>query len=399
MKKKWLLVGSLAFAQFFAKAQHTDSTSAERLRKTDIEFVYNQYMQDGSNSAVTGGIGTEELTVYGPAVHITETFGKNAINYTLGADVISSASTDMINDVMSSASAKDVRSYANAGYKINLKNQWELQTGLNFSIESDYTSFGGKIGISKESSDKMKTYAARLQLFFDDLRWGRINEQHLKPVSLIYPEELRFKEWYDVYRRNTYKLSVGYTHILNKRNTLGLFPEITLQQGLLATPFHRIYFANDSLAVEQLPKQRFKAALGIKLNSFVGGNMILKNSINTYVDDFGILGISLSHETAIKLNAAFTVLPNARFYNQKASRYFAPYMQHQPDEPFYTSDYDLSAFNTLTTGLGLKYSPFKYLRKRWMFNAMIFRYSYMHRSNGLEAHIISVSFAISVLKN
>jgi hypothetical protein len=391
MKKKFLIIGSLAFFHFLARAQPAKDSAQEKISKTEIELVYNHYIQDGNNSAVTGGIGTEKLTVYGPAINIKNTSGKHSLAFDLGTDIISSASTDKIDFVTSSASKRDARYHLNTTYeRALLKHNISVFGGLGFSIESDYFSIASKLGLSKEDKKHLRSFSAQFQIFNDDLRWGRINIEYFRPVTLIYPSELRYKEWYNTYKRNSYNFKLGFTQAINKKNVLGLFPEMAYQQGLLATPFHRIYFTDSTESVEQLPGKRFKAALAFRLNSFAGGNIIFKNTINGYADNFGILAFSIENETALKLKPELTLLPNARFYMQKGSPYFAEYREHKSDEEFYTSDFDLSAFQTYNIGIGLKYSPFKYLGKRLAFNTSLFRYNYMYRSNNLSAHIFSL---------
>lgn len=172
MKKRYLIFGSVAFFAFFAKAQTRDSTQ-QKINRTDVELVYNHYVQSGNNSAVTGGVGTEKLTVYGPAINIERSVGKNAISFNLGADIISSASTDKIDFIASSASSLDARSYLNASYERKFEKQkLSVYAGTGFSIESDYFSTGSKLGFLKESKNKLFTYAAEFLMFNDDLRWG-----------------------------------------------------------------------------------------------------------------------------------------------------------------------------------------------------------------------------------
>ena len=236
------------------------------------------------------------------------------------------------------------------------------------------------------------------QLFNDDLRWGRVNPGYYKPVRLIYPEELRFKEWYDEHKRNSYNLKLGYVKVINKRNVLAAYPELTYQKGLLATPFHRVYFSDGSLAVENLPNERVKGAIALKFNTFFRGNVIFKNIINSYVDNFGILAFSIENETAIKLKHSITLLPNVRFYTQQESDYFAPINQHEITERYYTSDYDLSQFETYHIGIGIKHSPQKYLSKKVLFNTIVFRYSFLYRSNNLSAHSISLALQTEFMK-
>lgn len=393
MKRKYLIIGGLVFSHFFVKAEVPQDTLLEKINRTDIELVYNHYIQDGNNSAVTGGIGTERLTVYGPGLTIKKTVGNNSMAFNFGADIITSASTDNIDTVMSSASRTDARSFANATCEHRFEKQnLTLYGGLGFSIESDYFSIGSKLGLVKEDKKKLRSYSVQLQVFNDDLRWGRLNPAYYRPVKLIYPVELRYKEWYNGYRRNSYNLKLGFTQALNQRNVIGIFPEITFQEGLLATSFHRIYFSDSTEVVEQLPQQRWKGALALRLNSFVGGRLILKNSISGYADNFGILAFSVENETAIKIKHDLVLLPDFRFYTQKGSTYFAPYGMHKSSETYYTSDFDLSDMRTYSAGMGLKFDPFKYLNNRIIFNGMVFRYNFLYRSNGLTAHILSIGF-------
>ncbi len=389
MKKKYLIVGTFAFAQFLAQAQSKKDSTYQRVDRLAIEAVYNHYVQDGNNSAVTGGKGTEQLTVYGPSVQIRKYKGKSTRSFQLGVDVISSASTDNIDYVKSSASILDQRVYGNFTLERSIpQKNLTLITGLGLSGESDYFSLSAKVGISKEDEEKGRSYSILLQAYRDDLRWI----QSLQPVKLIYPVELRYKEWYNTYLRNSYNLKLGFSQIINKRNIAGIYPELTYQEGLLATPFHRVYFTDGSVQVEQFPDQRWKGSLAIKLNSFIGGRVILKNSVNPYTDSFGILAISLEHETAVKLNPEFTLLSNVRWYKQRASMYFKPYEEHLPSETYFTSDYDLSDYYTYQLGVGAKYNPVGKPEKKWSSRSVLFRYNFLHRSNGLDAHMISVAF-------
>lgn len=389
MKTKYLALGGLAF--LFPTTQAQSESEEEQIDKSTIEVVYNHYIQDGNNSAVTGGIGTEELSVYGSSFSLTKQKTKYDFSFQLGTDIISSASTDNIDYVVSSVSSVDGRYYTNATYKRKFKSSdLVAYGGGGISVESDYVSISSKIGLTKTNQSQTRTYNLDFEMFNDDLRWGRRLGEWDK-LTLIYPFELRNREWYDVYKRNSYNLKFGLTQILNKRNILGFFPILTYQEGLLATPFHRIYFKDDSKGVEQLPQERLKAILGIQLNSFVGGQIILKNLLNLYRDNFGIEAFTIDHETLVKLNPALTISGNLRFYAQKGTIYFKPYGQHEPDAEFYTSDYDLADFQTYNVGLGLKYRPSNYKAKRLLFNLINFKYTYLNRTNGLAAHIFSLA--------
>ncbi|MEM6876914.1 MAG: DUF3570 domain-containing protein [Bacteroidota bacterium] len=393
---RYLIVGSLAMAHFIARAQQIANPVDQQINRTTIELVYNHYEQDGDNSAVTGGEGTEKLSVYGPSATINWQKSQHSFSLQIGADIISSASTDNIDSVVSSASIKDARSYGNLSYARQFKeSENSFYIGGGFSIESDYFSVAQKAGLLFKSPDLERTYKVELSLYHDDLRWGRLDDDSfLQPQFLIYPEELRTQEWYENFRRTSINLRTAYTQRLGNQNILGIFPELSHQSGLLATPFHRVYFEDGSVGVEQVPDQRLKAALGLRLNSALSDRTIVKHGIEGYTDNFGILGLALSHELSYRLSPDLIVGYSLRFFTQKGARFFRPFEEHELESEFHTSDYDLSTFNTYSGGILLKYSPLFFIGQNTYFDTITLRYRYLERSNRLSAHMISIAFVL-----
>ena len=123
----------------------------------------------------------------------------------------------------------------------------------------------------------------------------------------------------------------------------------------------------------------------------MGGNLILKNTVNGYRDDFGIVGLSFEHETALKLTPQWTLLPSVRLYTQQAAQYFAPYQTHDAAEEYYTSDYDLSGFQSYQAGLGVEYIPDANPSRKRSVSAISVEYLGYRRSDHLSAHIVSLT--------
>lgn len=391
MKRNYILAGSFLFLSLFTKAQKADSIfNKESVKKTEIEFLYNHYLQNGNNSAVTGGVGTEKLSVVAPQLSLLRTYkNSSSLFVKLGADVITSASTDRIDFVKSSASIRDARTHLNVVYSRPVKENATVSIGSGFSIESDYLSLPVSIGLQIADKKGLRNYGIDFQSYFDDLRWGRLSSS-FKPQKLIYPGELRTTPWFSEYRRNSYNLRLSFLQVINKRNRFGIYPELSYQQGLLATPFHRVYFNDGSLKVENLPNQRWKASMGLKVNSFIGGRVILKNALDLYHDSFAILALAFENETAIKINHALVLAPSFHIYTQSGSRYFAAYKAHTVNERFYSSDYDLSTMTTQKAGLAIRHNSIAKNGRRSRGTEI--SYSVFSRSNGLSAHIISCAF-------
>jgi hypothetical protein len=388
MKKRYVIIGLLA-SSLMASAQRTSSPFIKKkLVRTDVEALLSFYTQDNNHSAVTGGIGTEDLQVY--IQQYTININKDSVHiYHLdgGVDIISSASTDNIDFEVSSASKTDARSHINLGYSRLLKKTGAtIGANSGFSIESDYLSISGGLSAFIPDKKNQRDYSILLQSYFDDLRWGRF--ENGRPQKLIYPQELRSKNWFDHYRRTSVNLELGINQVINRRMTLGLYPGFVYQSGLLSTPFHRVYFSDNSERVETLPGDRWKFPVGIQLNSFIHTRYILRTSYRFFKDNFGILAHTVNVEVPIKLNAVITLTPFVRGYMQTASDYFQPYKEHDASAAYYTSDYDLSRFKSIKTGLGFRYAPFSQ-RGKTVWQAMELRYARYDRSDGLTSHMIT----------
>lgn len=394
MKKRYILFMMMALSQL-AKAQHalSDSTfKQKKLSKTSIELAFSYYQQDGNNSAVTGGVGTEKLSVYAVGTNIQHQFKQyNTLTTNFGVDIISSASTDKIDYRVSSASVLDQHVHTNIDYQRQIKNtNVKLGGSIGLGFESDYLAVPMQINCAYTEPSKMRSFQIGFAASFDDLRWGRFNEEH--QLKLVYPSELRYKDWYDTYKRKTIQLKFGFSQVINKKMLIGLYPEIIYQSGLLATPFHRVYFADNSLRVENLPKQRFRFPIAIKLHSFIGKRFILKTQYHFYIDNFGIIANAIELESVVKIIPQLSFAPFFRFYHQTAAYYFKPYMQHTIDEIFYSSDYDLSKFNSYKAGAGFTFYPINKKQKKANIEHVSLRYAYYYRSSKLQAH--SISFAV-----
>jgi len=391
MKKKYIVFGAVAFSSICGFGQQPVNYVKKKIAKSTIEVVYSQYIQNGDHSAITGGIGTEKLLVYEPEIIINKQVDSlNAYSVDVGIDVITSASLDNIDFVMSSASRVSKRGYLRLGYERTVKQNRNLSFGGSgyFSIESAYTSLGASLSAEYTSPDKSKAFSAELESYFDDLRWGRLNGE--RPLRLVYPVELRYREWYDEYKRRSFNLNLSYQQTINEKMVIAFFPGASYQFGLLATPYHRVYFKDSSERVENVPDKRFKIPLGVQLNSFIGRRSVLRVYYRFYKDDFGIIAHTLNTEFAMKLTPGWTLTPLLHLYTQTAASFFKPYEQHDPSQQFYTSDYDLSAFNSYEAGIESRFAGIGKGEKGFFCNVITLRYSYYKRSEGLHAHLITL---------
>ena len=390
----FILQASL-FISPYANSQTPDTLFTHKDRSVFADFALNYYNQDGDHSAITGGTGTEKLSVIAQNINVTiVTDSSHWLNMNLGVDVITSASTDNIDFNISSASRKDGRVHVAAAYGKFLKNDWTLEGRLSGSVESDYLSRG--IGATLNGKlNTMQSLKITSIYYYDDLRWGWYQEA--RGIRLIYPQELRGTQWFTNYNRHTYALGTQWNQIVNNRLQFALIADLVYQQGLLSTPYHRVYFQEqNNPKVELLPGSRLKIPLAIRINYHSPFDIVARTYYRYYTDDFDITAHTVSIEVPYQFNAAWTFYPFYRFYSQSASSYFAPFKQHVLSSTYYTSDFDLSQFNSHEIGAGIEFNYVsKSFKNKLSLESFGIRYGHYSRSDDLRANFISllVNFA------
>ena len=390
MKIKLFLWVILIFASALVFGQDTTKIYKKRvLETTEIDFLTSYYAQDGDNAAVTGGIGTEELT------DITATFvvsiplnDDDVLTIDAGISAYTSASSSNVDALNGPNESGPFQASTGASGSDSWKNLTGIyshssddrnkiwSTKISLSTEYDYFSAGFGGSYTQLFNEKNTSLSISGNIFIDT--W-----------NAIYPSELRsfadekdgsvanyvitgnqnyqpnFKEFSNE-GRNSYSLGLGFSQILHKKLQGSLAIDLIKQQGLLSTPFQRVYFSdiedsfidNFHLAddIERLPDNRLKVALGGRLNWYINERLVVKAFLRYFSDDWGISSLTASIELPIKISTKFTLYPSYRYYDQTAADYFAPYNKHLSTEQFYTSDYDLSKYSANQFGFGVSYT-------------------------------------------
>ena len=393
-----------AFSQSAIKKDSTKAVVKEEapayieksLSLDEINIVSSYYHQNGNHSAVTGGIGTELVTDISNGIDL-KFIGSDLDGYKytltagLGIDYHTAASSAYVNK-SGASSTGGTRVYPSINYSEENKKGTIKGIGLYYSAEYNYHSFGidanysKKIGHGGELSTKITAY-------FDK-------------VKLIYPSELRPITAQVVTSassgggansipsspRYTYTGSVAYSQIVNKNIQASLLLDAVAQNGLLSLPFHRVYFDDGTVHVENLPDLRFKLPVGFRLNYFISENIILRSYYRYYTDDWGITAHTASLEIPIKITPFFSVSPFYRYYTQTAAKYFAPYEVHTAKDTYYTSNYSYSAFSSNYFGVGIRTAPPGGVWKSAI-SSLEIRYGHYSQTTDLNSNIISVNFS------
>lgn len=403
MKNLFSLFIILFSATIFA--QDSTSTYKKRvLEAPEVDFLVSYYSQDGENAAVSGGIGTEKLTDFTPTIVVAIPLNDDdVLTIDAGVSAYTSASSSNIDPfdsdspadpfvASSGASASDLWAGGNFSYSHSSDDRNDIISAkVSVSSEYDYFSLGFGGSYTKLFNEKNTEVSVHANVYLDT--W-----------KLLYPIELRESSNFiglDKKNRNSYSLGFGFSQILSKNLQGMLSLDLVQQQGLLSTPFQRVYFSdfpdrfreNFQLAddIERLPDTRFKTAVGGRLNYFINEMFVLRTYYRYYFDDWGIASHTASIEVPIKITDKFTLYPSYRFYNQTAADYFYPYETALSTYEFYTSDYDLSEFSANQFGFGVGYTDIfaKLKLARFGLKSIDLKYDYYKRDSGLHYSLIS----------
>ena len=311
-------------------------------------------------------------------------------------------------------------------------------TNVSLSNEFDYTSFGFGGNVSKLFNDKNTELGLKGTVYLD--KWRPIYPTELHEYNLYGSNFLNQGYFASVdvidqngnvsgsympsdfnsivnRSRNSYSASFFFSQILSKRLQAALFFDLVMQEGLLSTPYHRIYFADKpnyyigdasyipvyttprnvgvyQLAddIERLPSTRFKIPIGARMNYYISETFVLRTYYRYYTDDWGLKAHTVNVDLPIRFNQKFSITPSYRYYTQNAAKYYAPYETHLSTEQFYTSDPDLAKFNSQQYSVALNYNDIFnniHIDKFGLKNANM-KFSHYMRSDGLRANIVSL---------
>jgi len=400
---------------FYVGAPTKADTSAYEARPLYIEefnLVSSYYSQTGDHSAITGGIGTQNVTDISNGIDLklawsNNGYSKNSLSLGLGMDHHTSASSAYVTTT-GQGKQDGSRVYPSLDWTYeNTKSGTSFGLGSYYSGEYNYKSLGADLHFSQKTSDKNGEFSIKTQAYFDN-------------VVLIYPSEFiaavapapvgatyittasgnrvlstsagkKVDTSLPTTPRNTYTASLSYSQIINSRLQLAVLADVVQQNGYLGLPYHRVYMSNGKDTLEHLPSSRFKLPLGLRANYFLGDNIILRSYYRYYMDDWNTRSNTANIEVAFKVSPFFSISPFYRYYTQTAAKYFAPYEVHTLKETYYTSNYEYAAFNASFFGAGFRIAPPKGVIGWQSLHEIEFRYGHYTQTTTLASDVFSVS--------
>lgn len=395
------LIGSFfVFLHSFAQYPTEENYVKPTLKLEETNLISDYYTHTGNHSAVTGGVGTQDLTDVANTIELKfvkpeQRHRKQTLDIDVGYDHHTAASAAYV--TLSGKSPKG-GSRINLGANVQSENtQTGVTTGIGAAISSEYTyhSFGLNALYSKHTPDDNRELTARGIVYLDG-------------VKMIYPKELRSNTTVlssastgrkvssskiPSRLRSTFATSFSFSQVVNKNLQVALLGDFVMQAGYLGLPYHRVYH-NDpfhTVGKEKLPSFRMKVPVGARFNYFLGDRFIFRTYYRYYIDTWGISAHTVSIEPVVKLTPFLSLSPFYRYYTQLAAKYFAPIYEHSLRAKFATSNYEYAAFHANYLGLNFRFVPLNGLFGIKNLSMIELRYGHYRQTTGLVANNISLN--------
>jgi hypothetical protein len=294
MTKKFKVIFFLCFATVAFAQQDSQSSYKKRvLETTEIEFLSSYYAQDGNNAAVTGGIGTEELSDFTPTIIVNIPLNADdVLTVDAGISAYSSASSSNLDPFdgntaastagqvygspwVASSGASKVDTWASINSRFSHSSDdrnrlWNAE--ISVATEYDYSSIGFGGGYTMLFNNKNTEIGVQVNVYLDNWkpRYPTELDSYLEVNGNLFDGFFVGIEildqlgngidktgnsgpiWSPVTNfqlinnkaRNSYSVSFTLSQILNKDAQLSLFFDLISQEGWLANPMQRVYFSD-----------------------------------------------------------------------------------------------------------------------------------------------------------
>jgi hypothetical protein len=428
MKKICLTVVGIYIMMLHAFSQVSSKDSSaympKKLALDEVNIVSGYYNQTADKSAVMGGrtdskgVGNVTDLANGLELKFISWDGKqrkNTFTTGLGIDYHTAASQAYV-DSNGHARNNGTRIYPTLDWTIeNEKKGTEFGIGTYYSAEHNYYhSIGLNTSFSKKNHNNGE-FSVKLTGYFDQIKMIKPSEftpvdslKNIAPTdSIVYittasghTQALTYVNGQLVGKakritlpsssRNTYTASFSFEQVINSRLQGSVALDMVYQSGYLGLPFHRVYFNNGKDTIENLPSQRLKLPIGLRLNYFLGDNIIIRTYYRFYVDNWGLQSHTVNIEVPVKITPFFSISPFYRYYIQTAAKYFASYEEHSPQDQYFTSNYALAAFSSHFFGVGVRFAPPKGVFIKSL-KALEIRYSHYTQTTNLVADMVSLN--------
>jgi hypothetical protein len=295
----------------------------------------------------------------------------SAVTYT-SASGGNGFSADSTGDYSKSA-FEDTRIQAGLTLEREQSRGLSLSYGGVVSRESDYDSFGGSVGVAKESSDKLSTFNIGLAMTIDSIYRSDTGGTP-EPLGNLQQERP-----YSEGSRNTTDVLLGVTRVLNRQTLAQFNLSFGLSEGYHSDPYKIISAADPEDRIianyhDSRPDSRLRTSVfGKVVHQLNDSEHSMHLSYRLYQDDWGIQSHTADLRYRHQLTRRQYLEPHIRVYRQTQADFYQRKLSVDeglnpilPEDGFASADYRLDAMTSATWGMkyGLALNPNTEIRVR-----------------------------------
>jgi len=291
-----------------------------------------------------------------------------------------------------------------------------------FSTEADFNSTFGSSNINWEFNDKLSAISLGYSLTSNDIT--RSGGGHGTGHHSSFGEELEETSTFNSF-------TGGFSQVLSKNTLLQLNGGYTSQRGYLANPYKFVYIRGEITAEEYYdlgenktpdnadwadytdmevvgvdifrevrPRDRDQWFFATQLNQHIPAlDASVHFNYRYYKDSWKIRSHTFELDWYQSLPFGMTVTPSVRYYSQSSAEFFAPYFLAPRADGHYSSDYRLSSYGKLSSGLSISKQFSKGVRLDTGFEYYIHKGSLKMGGDGVGDYADITSYLLSASLN
>ena len=313
-----------------AHAQPTQAGDAFPTRTADemlLDYRYSAYREGDIPASKTNAQSGQRFDVDTHEFRVTAPLG---------------SATDLTGDVtyeaMSGATIKDDRQ----ALQLRADHRFAALTGslvVGYSTERDYHTANIGLEGSRDFNDRLTTVSGGI---------GYANDR-LDPTegqSARFPTRITHASRYEA---NAF---VGVSQVLTASTVVQTSFDYTTENGYLSDPY-KLAYVDGNLLQDARPHNRREWAWTTRLRQDVAAaNAAVHLDYRFFGDEWNIVSHTVDLAWYQSLPDRWALVPRARWYSQSQASYYAPYYNATRSDGFYSSDYRLSPYGSLSLSVG-----------------------------------------------
>ena len=244
---------------------------------------------------------------------------------------------------------KDHRVAASLGFSTALATDTRVKLGAAASVERDYASYSGTVGLTRDLDQKNTTLSLAMNFEHDLSHPFYGTPKGFDPLINQISGGNQTKD--------VISTVAGITQTMSRRWLAQLNFEFGSSQGYQSDPYKVLSLINvadgtvANYLYENRPRHRNRMSVFF-LNKYAFSRNVAELSVRYYHDSWGVNSVTAQLSDRIGLGKAFYVEPVARYYKQTAANFFRYYLDSsEPLPDFASADGRLSRFDARTVGV------------------------------------------------